>query len=160
MTSLQWETVNIWYSIHTNRWSVNSPHKGQLTRKMFPFGDVIMVAPEAAIKGRTSNYIPQILWDVISCLCPWYLLLTQRSWNDNAQQLIQICLIYTEDKRLVYKLNPSGGDWTLELPAMAFGMDPNMARFNLDHIILWYCIMLSDMFAYELVVAQWSVHAS
>ena len=25
-----------------HRWSVNSPHKGQVTRKMFPFDDVIM----------------------------------------------------------------------------------------------------------------------
>ena len=25
-----------------HRWPVNSPHKGQITRKMFPFGDVIM----------------------------------------------------------------------------------------------------------------------
>ena len=28
----------------------------------------------------TSNYIPQILWDVITCSCPWYLLLAQHSW--------------------------------------------------------------------------------
>ena len=30
------------HGIH--RWSVNSPHKWQVTRKMFPFGDVIMTA--------------------------------------------------------------------------------------------------------------------
>ena len=35
------------------------------------------VVPEAGIKGRESNYIPQILWDVITCPCPWYLLLAQ-----------------------------------------------------------------------------------
>ena len=27
----------------------------------------------------TSNYIPQYLWDVITCPCPWYLLLAQHS---------------------------------------------------------------------------------
>ena len=27
-----------------HRWPVNSPHKGSVTRKMFPFGDVIMVS--------------------------------------------------------------------------------------------------------------------
>ena len=27
----------------------------------------------------TSNYIPQILWDVITCPCPWYLLLAHKS---------------------------------------------------------------------------------
>ena len=26
-----------------------------------------------------SNYIPQYLWDVITCPCPWYLLLTHTS---------------------------------------------------------------------------------
>ena len=26
-----------------HRWSVNFPHKGQVTRKMFPFDDFIMV---------------------------------------------------------------------------------------------------------------------
>ena len=30
-------------------------------------------------RARTSNYIPQYLWDVITCLCPWYLLLIQHS---------------------------------------------------------------------------------
>ena len=29
----------------------------------------------------TSNYIPQYLWDVITCLCPWYLLLSHNSSN-------------------------------------------------------------------------------
>ena len=31
----------------------------------------------------TSNYIPQYLWDVITCPFPWYLLLAQRPWNIN-----------------------------------------------------------------------------
>ena len=30
-------------------------------------------------RAGTSNYIPQILWDVITCPCPWYLLLAQHS---------------------------------------------------------------------------------
>ena len=29
-----------------HRWPVNSPHKGPITRKMFPFDDVIMVTAE------------------------------------------------------------------------------------------------------------------
>ena len=28
-------------------------------------------------RAGTSNYIPQILWEVITCPCPWYLLLAQ-----------------------------------------------------------------------------------
>ena len=30
-------------------------------------------------KAGTSNYIPYILWDVITCPCPWLLLLAQQS---------------------------------------------------------------------------------
>ena len=30
-------------------------------------------------RARTSNYIPQYLWDVITCCCPWYLLLLEHS---------------------------------------------------------------------------------
>ena len=30
-------------------------------------------------KARTSNYLPRYLWYVISCPCPWYLLLAQQS---------------------------------------------------------------------------------
>ena len=29
---------------------------------------------------ETSNYIPQYMWDIITCPCPWYLLLTQHPW--------------------------------------------------------------------------------
>ena len=32
--------------------------------------------------ATTSNYIPQILWDVITCPCPWHLLLTHRSSHE------------------------------------------------------------------------------
>ena len=37
-----------------HRWSVNSPHKGPVTRKMFPFNDVIM------------NASPSLSWDLVS----------------------------------------------------------------------------------------------
>ena len=33
-------------------------------------------------RAGTSNYIPQILWDVVTCSCPWYLLLGHRSLTD------------------------------------------------------------------------------
>ena len=32
------------------RWSVNSPHKGPVTRKMFPFGDVIMATSKSELQ--------------------------------------------------------------------------------------------------------------
>ena len=34
----------------------------------------------------TSNYAPQILWDVITCPCPWYLLLAHTSSNQHEAQ--------------------------------------------------------------------------
>ena len=35
-----------------HRWPVNSPHKWPVTRKMFPFDDVIMLVPiEVILKG-------------------------------------------------------------------------------------------------------------
>ena len=43
--------VFVW-EIH--RWPVNSPHKGPVTRKMFPFDDVIMSAIILAVPVRPS----------------------------------------------------------------------------------------------------------
>ena len=38
------------------------------------------IMPEAYFsRAEASNYIPQILWDVITCPCPWYMLLAQHS---------------------------------------------------------------------------------
>ena len=34
-----------------HRWPVNSPHKGPITRKMFPFDDVIMEVDWLSLKG-------------------------------------------------------------------------------------------------------------
>ena len=39
-----------------HRWPVNSPHKWPVTRKMFPFDDVIMTS----------------MWDVITHTCPYF----------------------------------------------------------------------------------------
>ena len=42
-----------------HRWSMNSPHQGPVTRKMFPFDDIIMKnAPGYMISGRhNAGYI-------------------------------------------------------------------------------------------------------
>ena len=60
---------------------VNSPHKGPVTRKMFPFDDVIMMrtwVPATGSKVRDNNYTQQYLREVIACPCPCYLLLAQK----------------------------------------------------------------------------------
>ena len=38
-----------------HRWSVNSPHKGPVTRKMIPFDDVIMANRITQLPGNTTN---------------------------------------------------------------------------------------------------------
>ena len=47
-------------------------------------------------RAGTSNYIPQILWDVITCPCPWYLLLTH-THNPHinfAVYLMKTCIVF------------------------------------------------------------------
>ena len=53
---------------------VNSPHKGPVTRKMFPFDDVIMEIT-VEVWEWISNFTPHLNGDVIKCPC-WY-----SSWN-------------------------------------------------------------------------------
>ena len=38
-----------------HRGPVNSPHKGPVTRKMFPFDDVIIIATEVDVKNRAKS---------------------------------------------------------------------------------------------------------
>ena len=42
-------------------------------------------------RAGTSNYIPQLLWDVITCPCHWYLLLTQRISNKRLTFWLHTC---------------------------------------------------------------------
>ena len=42
-------------------------------------GDYRVVRQKQVSRAATSNYIPQCLWDVITCPCPWYLLLAPKS---------------------------------------------------------------------------------
>ena len=39
-----------------------------------------MLYQKQVSRAGTNNYISQVLWDVIACPCPWYLLLAQHSW--------------------------------------------------------------------------------
>ena len=47
-----------------HRWPVNSPHKGPVTRKMFPFDDVIMPAPPLQL-GRDPTWRPVFLPGIV-----------------------------------------------------------------------------------------------
>ena len=43
-----------------HRWPVNSPHKGPVTRKMFPFDDVIMIQYDNGITGTVCSRLHTI----------------------------------------------------------------------------------------------------
>ena len=48
-----------------NRWPLNSPHKGSVTRKMFPFDDVIMRGQVVLLWCATNSNTGVIASDVI-----------------------------------------------------------------------------------------------
>ena len=59
-----------------------SPHKWPVTRKIFPFDDVIMneCCTRSIYQGHEQIVTPTVSGDVISGTCPSYLLLAQHSW--------------------------------------------------------------------------------
>ena len=60
-------------------------------------------APEAG----TSNYIPQTLWAVITCPCPWYLILAHKS--SYIYSPCSVCIIRL--LRAIYKLPTKCRNW-------------------------------------------------
>ena len=63
--------TGLFWGIH--RWPMNCPHKGPVTRKMFPFDDVIMIrtsrSPGYFCDGDGIHWLPLPLWSHIS----WHL---------------------------------------------------------------------------------------
>ena len=60
-----------------HRWPVNSPHKGQVTRKMFPFDDVIMVRCHSCCRSR-------------SCWCWWYHCYSSLKWEYHSGNFLSL----------------------------------------------------------------------
>ena len=52
-------------------------------------------------RAGTSNYIPQILWDVMTCPCPWYLRLAHKSSTSLLQVPNRVCHL-TADEMVWY----------------------------------------------------------
>ena len=44
-----WNSMSLFFVRGIHRWPVDSPHNGPVTRKMFPFDDVIMVKPRCLV---------------------------------------------------------------------------------------------------------------
>ena len=62
------------------------------------------VVPETGVRARTSSYIQQILWDVFSCPCPWYMFwYNTLHISHEMHNLIHfsVCFIYTSP-HLIY----------------------------------------------------------
>ena len=59
-----------------HQWPVNSPHKGPVTQKKFPFDDVIMKVSISNIQSWCNS-----IWHIQCCLHLWPLLLTWFNFN-------------------------------------------------------------------------------
>ena len=83
------------YDIAMN--SSNHPHT---TPHLLARDTRVLVCQKQASRAGTSNYIPQYLWDVITCPCPRYLLLVHRySYINDSSFLARLSLIlFTADK--------------------------------------------------------------
>ena len=82
-----------------HRWPVNSPHKGSVTRKMFPFGDVIMTTkthcyPKCLSSAADTSAVKPYQWDNI--LKPWDRRLdtTRFVWQNIAQYFDSYFVIF------------------------------------------------------------------
>ena len=83
-------TIAFVWGIH--RWPVDSPHKGPVTRKMFPFDDVIMLQPGVVISQQVMKELTFDMENVIN-LCDHNDGLVQDCSNSSAlaTELLQSC---------------------------------------------------------------------
>ena len=82
-----------------------------------------VLCQEQVSRAGTSNYIPQYLWDVITCPSPWYLLQTQHSVEYNNLSLPLI----------------SASDTTLLRLRKAFDITPSRASLGVSTRV-WFDI--------------------
>ena len=78
------ETVSKWFTLLSTQWWLNASHfeKEQCDSEKINMTSLHIwgvLCQVQVSRVRTSNYIPQYLWDVITCPCPWYPLMTQHS---------------------------------------------------------------------------------
>ena len=77
---IRWDAKTIAISTHRGRYNITTwPNvlNPLNVDSFFLVARMRSVGPGAGMKG-TGNYIPQIMWDVITCTCPSNLLLAQR----------------------------------------------------------------------------------
>ena len=82
--------IKFWFNFHRTKGPIyNEPTFVQImawyrTGDMSLFGPMLAKITDVS-RAATSNYIPQILWDVIMCPCPWYPLQARKSSYHNSK---------------------------------------------------------------------------
>ena len=91
-----------------HQWPVNSPHKGPVTRKMFPFDDVIVVCRSMAVDTVS------VMHGIVPCMLHWQYISIQALWrsfvpnnaviyNTAAPQTAYICCFNWENAVLDFQ---------------------------------------------------------
>ena len=128
----------------SHRWPVNSPHKWQATRKMFPFDDVIMgCKPSCEIRARklSSHQMPSMSCGHITVMAH------ERRGASNHQQLeyfLSVFRFFTKKRKrcallallkmwpVMRKSSPYHGEWVVNA-----GPDIKCTNFNIYHAKIW-----------------------
>ena len=76
-----------------HRWPVNSPHKGPVTQKMFPFDEVIT--------GLGTNRGLAVTWTT-DCLIHWHLSITSLKWVNSSRPSLTYNLMNVKNVVLMY----------------------------------------------------------
>ena len=97
-----------------HRWPVNSPHKWPVTRKMFPFDDVVMLKARVS---TSSVSIDKNVWYFAKCMVTrwmlrisWYLSINRISRMGQASTMTAVL-------NLLSAIFNSRVDWALDKPA-------------------------------------------
>ena len=82
------ESVSLSWRIHgIYRYS---PGVWLLSLPLIPASGTTFECQKQVSKAMTSNYIPQFLWCVITCPCPWYLRVIRHSFRSRRAGLMRV----------------------------------------------------------------------
>ena len=107
--------------------------------------DTICVLEKQVSRAETSNYVPQIIWDVITWPCPWYPLLVTKS---SIQSLYSRSFVVVKRRLIsVLKIGMSClTQWISKLPG---SFEIHWVRQYLVNIVLF---RIKDLWTYEMTV--------
>ena len=101
-----------------HRWPVNSPHKGPVTRQMFPFDDVIMSLWRTPAEAIEQHWNPRV------AMMPTFVVTSGTGdchWNGNIlfflRSFRRYCLPVTKISSKWWHFRFSGGNWSKRSPS-------------------------------------------